>query len=125
VLDPEVKDARLQAWADYCNWNDVLAIIRKLYPHRKFVDDIPTPKSLSMTTDFSQLLALLKKWAHQDGWRSLEEMVADNMKNIVDWYPQSLFDPGTSICIEVICMPMWPLPNDNYLVQFYIWHLAL
>lgn len=87
VLDPEVKNARLQAWAEYCDWNDVLAIVRRLYPQRTFVNDIPTPIALSMTTDLSQPLALLKKWGNQDGWKSLEETVADNMKNIVDWYP--------------------------------------
>jgi hypothetical protein len=65
----------------------VLAIVQKLYPQRKFVDDLSTPTPLSMTADFSQTLALLKKWGHQDEWKSLEETVADNMKNIVDWYP--------------------------------------
>jgi hypothetical protein len=82
-----VDNARLQAWAEFGNWNDVLAIIRKLYPQRKFIEDLPTPAPLSMTTDFSQPLALLKKWGHQDGWTSLEETVADNMENIVKWYP--------------------------------------
>jgi hypothetical protein len=87
ALDPEVNSVRLQAWAEYCDWNDILAILRKLYPQRKFVDNLPTAAPLSMTTDFSQPLALLKKWGHQDGWKSLEETVADNMKSIVAWYP--------------------------------------
>lgn len=88
VLDPEVTDARLQAWADYGTWNDVLAILRKLYPERVFDDDFPTPITpLTMTSDFKQPLALLKKWGHQDGWTPLEETIIDNMKNIVKWYP--------------------------------------
>jgi len=87
VLDPEVNNARLQAWADYSNWNDVLAIIQKLYPQRKFADGLPTPTALSITSDFSQPLALLKKWGHQDGWTPLEETIVDNMKNIVKWNP--------------------------------------
>jgi hypothetical protein len=86
VLDPEVDNARLQAWAEYCNWNDVLAILRKLYPQRKFVDDVAIPPPLTITTDFSHPLALLKKWGNQDGWKSLEETVADNMKNLIAWY---------------------------------------
>ena len=87
ALDSEVDNARLQAWADYCNWNDVLAIMRKLYPQRTFPDDLPPSIAMSMTSDFSQPLALLKKWGHQDGWTSLEDSVADNMKSIVKWYP--------------------------------------
>ncbi|KAH8588158.1 putative NAD dependent epimerase/dehydratase [Bisporella sp. PMI_857] len=87
VLDPEVKNARLQAWAGYCDWNDVLAIIRKLCPHRKLPDDFPPSPPLPVTTDLSQPLALLKKWGNQGGWKSLEETVVDNMKNIVAWYP--------------------------------------
>ncbi|KFY46762.1 hypothetical protein V494_00342 [Pseudogymnoascus sp. VKM F-4513 (FW-928)] len=87
ALDPEVNGARLQAWAEYCNWNDVLTILRRLYPQRKFTDDLPVHPPLTVTTDFSQPLALLKKWGNQDGWKTLEETVADNMKNIVEWYP--------------------------------------
>ncbi|KFY97139.1 hypothetical protein V498_02242 [Pseudogymnoascus sp. VKM F-4517 (FW-2822)] len=84
ALDPEVNGVRLQAWAENCNWNDILVILRKLYPQRKFIDDLPVHPPLAVTTDFSQPLALLKKWGHQDGWKSLEETVADNMKNIVE-----------------------------------------
>jgi hypothetical protein len=87
VLDPEIKNARLQAWAEYSNWNSVLAIMRKLYPLRKFPDNFPSSTPLTMTADFSQPLAILEKWGNQAGWRSLEESVADNMKNIVLWYP--------------------------------------
>jgi len=85
VLDPDVKNARLQAWAQYCNWNDVLAVMRKLYPQRHFIDDLPNQTKLSVSTDFSQPLGLLKKWEHQNGWRSLEETVADNMRVLVKW----------------------------------------
>ncbi|KFY30455.1 hypothetical protein V493_01899 [Pseudogymnoascus sp. VKM F-4281 (FW-2241)] len=87
ALDPEVNGARLQAWADNCNCNDILAILRRLYPQRSFLHDLPTPTPLTLTTDLSQPLALLKKWGNQDGWKTLEETVADNMKNIVEWYP--------------------------------------
>ncbi|RDW57271.1 hypothetical protein BP5796_12721 [Coleophoma crateriformis] len=87
LLDPELQDARLPAWAEYCNWNDVLAIMRRLYPQRKFIDDLPPSTPITITTDCSQPLALLKKWGNQDGWTSLEESVADNMTNLVAWYP--------------------------------------
>lgn len=86
ILDPEVKNARLQAWAQPFNWNDVLAIMRKLYPQLEFMHDLPNHPELSLSTDFSQPLALLNKWAHQHGWISLEETVSENMRPLVEWY---------------------------------------
>lgn len=59
--------------------------MRRLYPQHKFVDDLPGMSELSLTTDFQQPLGLLKKWAGQDGWRTLEQTVRDNMKAIVAW----------------------------------------
>ena len=88
VLDPEVKNARVQAWAVACNWNDILAIMRRQCPERKFIDDLPGQSQLTITTDFSQPLALLKKWGGQEGWRTLEETVADNMRKIAAWDPE-------------------------------------
>ncbi|KAH8903574.1 NAD(P)-binding protein [Coniochaeta sp. PMI_546] len=89
VLDPDVKNARLQAWAEPFNWNDVLVIMRRLYPDHKFVDDLPGMSELSLTTDFTQQLSLLKKWGGQDGWRTLEQTVEDNLRAIVAWEDKS------------------------------------
>ncbi len=83
ILDPAVKNARLQAWPVNCNWNDVLAILRKTHPEHQFVADFPTNVQMSLTTDFSQPLALLKKWTRQAGWKTLEETVEDNVKGII------------------------------------------
>ncbi len=85
VLDPEVKNARLQAWADHFNWNTLLAILRRLYPQQKFIDDLPGMSELSFTTDDTQQLALLKKWGNQSGWRTLEQTAKDNMDAILKW----------------------------------------
>ncbi|KAK3347289.1 putative NAD dependent epimerase/dehydratase [Lasiosphaeria hispida] len=87
VVDPEVKNERLQAWASNTNWNGLLAIMRRQYPDRKFIDDLPGLGELSVTSDFTQPLGLLKKWAGQDGWKSLEETVADNMDGILAFSP--------------------------------------
>lgn len=84
TLDPEVKNARLQAWADNVNWNDLLAIMRKQRPEKKFIDDIPNLPRMSITSDFTESLKLLKKWAGQDGWKPLEETVDDNLRGIID-----------------------------------------
>jgi hypothetical protein len=61
--------------------------MRRLYPERKFIDDIPGLSRLQVTTDCSQSLALLEKWNGQQRWKSLEETVADNMESILKWYP--------------------------------------
>ncbi|KAH8692307.1 putative NAD dependent epimerase/dehydratase [Talaromyces proteolyticus] len=87
VLDPEVKNERLPGWGEYCNWNDILAIMRRLYPDRKFIDDLPGLTKLQVTTDSTQSLALLKKWGGQKGWKPLEVTVADSMRSIIKWYP--------------------------------------
>lgn len=63
----------------------MLAIMRRLYPDRKFIDDLPDMSKLSLTTDFTQQLALLRKWGGQDGWRTLEQTVEDNLRAIVAW----------------------------------------
>lgn len=86
MLDPEVKNARLPAWGEYCNWNDILRIMRRLDPERKFLDDLPGIGKLQITTDCSESLALLEKWAGQKGWRTLEQTVVDCMKSIKKFY---------------------------------------
>lgn len=79
VLDPDVKNERIQAWGHKCNWNDILAAMRKLRPQHKLVSDFPNLGSQNISTDSTLPLALLKKWGNEDGWRSLEKTVADNL----------------------------------------------
>lgn len=79
ILDPEVNNARLQVWGRHSTWNDVLAILRKLRPQHQFISDLPDAPYLGLSTDDSQAIALLKKWGNRDGWRPLEETLADNL----------------------------------------------
>ncbi|KAK4241529.1 NAD(P)-binding protein [Achaetomium macrosporum] len=88
ALDPEVKDARLQAWGNYGNWDQVLAIARKLYPNLKWAGDFTGGATPSLTTDETQVIALLKKWGNQDGWRPLEVTISEGLKSLVAWYPR-------------------------------------
>lgn len=41
LLSTDAKSERLSDFAHPYNWNDILAIFRKLYPEREFMDDIP------------------------------------------------------------------------------------
>ncbi|KAM0260070.1 hypothetical protein ACHAQJ_002994 [Trichoderma viride] len=89
ALDPEVSGARIQAWSNNINWDDALAIMRDLYPKEKFIDDFANGARLSITTDSTQPLSLLKKWGNQDGWKTLRETIADTLKVYTKWYPRN------------------------------------
>ncbi|KAF2838214.1 NAD(P)-binding protein [Patellaria atrata CBS 101060] len=41
LINPTVSGERLFAFAEPYNWNEILAIFRKLYPEKKFIDDFP------------------------------------------------------------------------------------
>lgn len=82
-LDPKVANARLHAWGHKCNANDLLAIMRKHYPKHKFIGDLTGQTVLNISADFSEPLAMLKKWADRDGWKPLEDSVVENMKSII------------------------------------------
>ncbi|RYP53704.1 hypothetical protein DL769_010470 [Monosporascus sp. CRB-8-3] len=84
VLDPEVKNARLQSWGHSAHWNEVLSILRRLRPQKKFVDDYPDPHHLKVSLDQTESVALLKKWSDKpdkNGWTSLEDSIFENITN--------------------------------------------
>ncbi len=77
----DVKNERLFAFAYPYNWNDVLASFRKLYPNRKYRDDIPGQgRDLSKVAN-ERAEELLKRLTGH-GWTSLE----DTIKQTVDSY---------------------------------------
>lgn len=81
ALDEDTKEERIQAWATPFNWNDVLAIFRRVDPTHKVVDDFPVPPPISTTADDKVPLKLLKKWAKQDGWKSLEDSIRETLSS--------------------------------------------
>ncbi|KAF5631174.1 aldehyde reductase 2 [Fusarium tjaetaba] len=81
ILDPEVKDARLQTWGHKAHWNDFLPILRELRPQRKFIDDYPETFYLKVSTDQSEPVALLKKWAGQEDWKPLRQIITEAINN--------------------------------------------
>ena len=77
LLDPEVENERILAFAYPINWNDVLATLRKLYPHKKFPADIENePRDLSKL-DNSRGASLLKAFG-RSGFSGLEETIREN-----------------------------------------------
>ncbi|KAF5620826.1 NADPH-dependent aldehyde reductase [Fusarium sp. NRRL 52700] len=82
ILDPEVKDARLQTWGHKAHWNDFLPILRELRPQRKFIPDYPETFYLKLSTDQSDSVALLKKWAGQRDWKALRQIITEAINNL-------------------------------------------
>lgn len=77
LLDPEVKNERILAFAHPYNWNDILAVLRKIYPNKLFPTDIKNePRDLSKL-DNSRGATLLKAFG-RPGFASLEETVREN-----------------------------------------------
>jgi hypothetical protein len=83
VLDPEIKNERLYAWAEKANWNDMLGAMRRLYPNRKFIDDLPGMATLDITVPQDVEFKLLKKWAGRDGWIGLEDSIRQTVEGSV------------------------------------------
>ena len=77
LLDPEVENERILAYAHPFNWNDVLAALRKIYPDKKFPNDIEDePRDLSKL-DNSRGATLLKAFG-RPGFTGLEESIREN-----------------------------------------------
>ncbi|KAK8127111.1 NAD dependent epimerase/dehydratase [Apiospora kogelbergensis] len=78
VLDPDVRGDRLIAAAEPFHINVVLDILRRQYPDRQFMDDLPSQGlCLATVSDEECLLRLLKKWAGRDGWIPLEQGIRE------------------------------------------------
>ena len=77
LLDPEINNERLLAYAAPFNWNDILEALRKLYPEKQFPANIENePRDLSKV-DNSREAALLKAFG-RTGFTGLEESVREN-----------------------------------------------
>ncbi|KAM0281981.1 hypothetical protein ACHAQK_010662 [Fusarium lateritium] len=81
ILDPNVKNGRLQTWGHKSNWNEFLPILRELRPQRDFIPDYSEIPNLKFSTDQSKSVALLKKWADQDDWKPLRQIIIEAINN--------------------------------------------
>ncbi|KAJ0278236.1 hypothetical protein COL940_007355 [Colletotrichum noveboracense] len=89
ALNPDCSGERLQAWGEHCNMNDILAILRRVYPNRNIMDDFNNQTKLKVTADSERPLALLRKWGGQDGWTSLEKSAINEMEGVLKWFPEN------------------------------------
>ena len=82
LLDPDVQNERILAFAHPYNWNDILAALRRLFPDRRFPEDIPDlPRDLS-TLDKTRSEDLLRRLG-KDGYTSLEDSVRESVLDLV------------------------------------------
>ncbi|RDW91717.1 aldehyde reductase II [Coleophoma crateriformis] len=82
LIFEDVQGERLFSFAHPYSWNDILAIFRKLYPQRKFLEDIPglgEDKSVVANERAEELLKRLGR----SGWTSLEESIKNITETLV------------------------------------------
>ncbi len=81
LLDPDVENERILAFAYPYNFNDILAIMRKLKPDKELPADIENaPRDLSKL-DNSRGAALLKAFG-RPGFTGLEESIKENIAGL-------------------------------------------
>ena len=78
LLNPEVTDERILAFAHPFNWNDMLAAFRKLFPEKTFSDDISDLGRDLRKIDNSRGLYLLQSLGQSD-WTSFEQSIFENV----------------------------------------------
>lgn len=79
VLYEDVKNERLFSWAAPYNWNDILAVLRKQYPEKDFIDDIPNlGRDLSKVAN-ERAEEMLRRLG-REGFTSLEQSVKDSVE---------------------------------------------
>ena len=81
LLNPSITSERILAFAYPYNWNDILSILRTLFPHRKLPADIAdAPRDLSKL-DNSRGAEMLKAFG-RPGFTGLEESIKENAKGL-------------------------------------------
>ena len=77
LIDPEVENERILAFAYPFNCNDILACLRKLYPDKEFPNSIEDDSRDLSKLDNRRGEELLKKFG-RPGWTGLEESIHEN-----------------------------------------------
>ena len=83
LLDGDLRNERIQAWCTPFNWNDILAMWRKQYPERKFIEDLPNMGRVNARIDDSLPKSILKKWAGQEDWISLTDGFCETIDSVL------------------------------------------
>lgn len=77
IVNPDIKSERIFGCARPWNWNDALAVFRKTWPERKFMDDMELGKDLGRwPTERGR--EILEQTFGQADWASFEDSVKVN-----------------------------------------------
>ncbi|KAF2828748.1 NAD(P)-binding protein [Ophiobolus disseminans] len=77
LLDADTAGERLWGFAERFNWNDVLALFRKVWPERQFPKDLEGLGVDESIADTEGALGALRRVYGLEGWRGLEGAVRD------------------------------------------------
>ena len=84
LLDTTVKHRRVHAWSAPFNYNDILTILRKLHPEKKFIDDRDGMGKMLATVDDSLGRELLRRWGKDrrqgEEWIGFEQGIRDTIE---------------------------------------------
>ena len=72
LIDPDVNGERILAYKEPYNWNQVLGVFRKLYPDRRFVEDLPDQGKDMSTVETKRSEEILRRMG-VDGFTGLEQ----------------------------------------------------
>ncbi|KAF2434704.1 aldehyde reductase [Tothia fuscella] len=82
LVHPDAANERLLGYAEPFNWNDVLAILREMFPQSEFIDDMELGRDISEVDD-GRALELLKLVYGQDEWTGLKDSITANVESFV------------------------------------------
>jgi nucleoside-diphosphate-sugar epimerase len=77
LLDPETSSERLWGFAEPYNWNTVLAAFRKIWPEKKFLEDLEGLGWMEIVPPTESALRVLRNVYGQEGWIGLEKTLRD------------------------------------------------
>ena len=82
MIDPSVENERILAYTEPYNWNQLLGIFRKEYPHHKFVEDL-AEQGADMSTVSNQRSEEVLRHFGKDGLTGLEESLKWTVEKLV------------------------------------------
>ncbi|KAL5336900.1 putative aldehyde reductase [Aspergillus crustosus] len=84
LLHPTVKNERIFAFAAPFNWIDIIQILRKLRPKNKLIPEPPEieGRDLGEIVRAPRAEGLLREFFGQNGWRGLEESIAEGIVDL-------------------------------------------
>lgn len=77
LVDPGTSSERLWGFAEPYNWNSVLAVFRKMWPLKEFVEDLEGLGSDESVLDTEGALGALERVFGQKGWIGLEQSMRE------------------------------------------------